>query len=201
MSEKIIFDVGGWPTASGAQNPRIFLDPENGRVYTFGCIGSGSPAKAYHGIHRTLGQVPVDADPDSVRDLLQAQESKILGIQERYLGTEWDGHNHVGKWEDDDREDFEEQLDLEGVATFWDASDFFYADPDTVLGELLKAESLESYVDAEIESAAGQQVLLKRSDCLETLRQLLTEEIERLNDDEGDDLVAYRALLGEQDNG
>lgn len=184
---ELSYDIGGWPTISGAQRPLVVLDPESMHVYTWGAVGAGSPEPVWHGRHRVLGTVPVEADPDGLLEVLQSQERKIRKVASLYLGSEWDGSNRIGRWEDseEDWEDSaEDDLDLSGVATYWDASEWYAGDPCTVTTDALASESIEAAAAAEVEQArlAWPPILLQQADAEDALRELLEQERERLDE-------------------
>lgn len=105
MTNRIEIEVGGWPDCSGAK-ATLYLIPgeENGgtpQVYSFGNVGPGVPMPAWNRRHLSLGTVPLDTKPESLRDWLLEQEESLLALSALYLGSEWDGSNEVGRWHED----------------------------------------------------------------------------------------------------
>jgi hypothetical protein len=72
-------------------------------VDTFVHVGAGTPESVWHRRALML-DVPTDADPESVEEWVQGHEEEITSLLAEYRGDRWDGHNHVGTWEGDDKE-------------------------------------------------------------------------------------------------
>lgn len=115
----------------------LYLDPENCIVYTFDCVGAGVPMLAWHRRHRWICTIPDRAIPESVAEVVTAHVGHLVALCERYLGTEWDGSNHVGRWAEPYEPsyfDCEPGLDF---ACYWDPGDWFSGDgTDTEIREL-----------------------------------------------------------------
>src|SRR5690348_7086271 len=99
---EIVYSIGGWTKVSGATKVSVILDAEGDeiRVYTFNAIGSGTPMSVWHNRHRMIATVDVQTVPDALLEALREHEDTIRAIAARYLGTEWDGSNHIGRWSD-----------------------------------------------------------------------------------------------------
>lgn len=200
-------DVGGWPTISGS-SVRLVLEPggerEDGipRVYTFGHVGPGVPERVWHRRHLTLCSVSVAAVPERLREIVEAHIDEIVALSERYLGTEWDGHNHVGRWDLGPEDDCADALAVsreveESCPTYWDAGDWFAGNPGGVVDTALHAGTIDAAVACEIDDAPD-DVYLDGDDVRETLVSLIECEIESLDgDDVGDRLrrIRLRRLL------
>ena len=136
MKPEIIIDVDGTRhgSCSGTQ-VRLILVPslENDgviRLYDNAAVGSGCPESVWHNRARSWS-VPVSADLDTLAELLADSEDLIREIDSRYLGSEWDGSNHVGRWEDAKAYEasFEEDDMYALIAQcpqYWDAGDYLY---------------------------------------------------------------------------
>lgn len=112
----------------------LYLDPENCTVYTFDYVGAGVPMLAWHRRHRWICTIPDRAIPESVAEVVTAHVGHLVALCERYLGTEWDGHNLVGQWADP--EDCDPDLPID-FACYWDPDDWFSGDgTDTEIREL-----------------------------------------------------------------
>lgn len=82
----------------------VYLNPENHEVYTFDFVGSGVPTAAWHHRHVWICTIPDRAIPESVVEVLSGYVGHLVAICDNYLGTYWDGSNHVGRWADTPRE-------------------------------------------------------------------------------------------------
>ncbi len=76
----------------------VYLNPETHEVYTFDFVGAGVPIAAWHRRHVWVCTVPDRAIPESVVEVLSNQVGYLAAVCDQYLGSEWDGNNHVGKW-------------------------------------------------------------------------------------------------------
>ena len=92
----------------------------------------GTPMPAWHNLWHYLGRLPAACVGDSALAMLEDLEDTILQIDKAYLGSEWDGSNHVGKW--DLNEDFDYHLEQKWteaaaeVAQYWLAGDWYVND-------------------------------------------------------------------------
>jgi hypothetical protein len=168
----------------------------------------GTPMPAWHGRWASIGSYGPDVQGESVLAALRELEPLLLAASDAYLGSEWDGSNHVGRWEVETDEDgialgceatdalyLAWEQAAESLVTAWDAGDWYaparvsWADiceahgVDTERGESALAELAEH----EEEVAASDGVLLSRTE--DALRSLLEEHREKLaeDDDEDDD--------------
>jgi len=146
------------------------------KVVEFQRNGPGTPAPAYHRRWRHITTVPAKTVGESVLRWLQSVEDVLLALDEHYLGSEWDGHNHIGKWNwgPDDDEDlaFESALDpRDAFEHYWEAGDWFVdrnswedfcrefkMDPESALSEAWRevvAELAKKIEDATDEHVSG----------------------------------------------
>ncbi len=112
---------------SGEWKTDIYLDPEQQALYTFTDTG-GIPMDAYHGIDLRIITIKPGAIAESVYDYLSSIEEDLESLLDEYEGSEWNGHNHIGKWKKD--EDGMNTLDAihseyPQIAYYWDAGDWF----------------------------------------------------------------------------
>lgn len=196
-------DVGGWPTISGSK-ATLYIDPEGPRVYTFGYVGNASwPMAAHHRIHISLGSVPLSTVPNSLKEWLEAHTDEIEALIAEYQGSEWNGSNHIGKWSDESDElhtaldqQLQEAFNQNEIQTYWDASDWYAGDPQSVISAAIGAGSIETAVENELDSAQMNGALLDPDDAEEALRTLLKEHAEDLEEDD-EKLPKIEALLGD----
>jgi len=112
---------------------RLFLIPaeesKNGlpTVTAFDHVGAGCPEPAWHGRWAAIGSIGPQIVGESVLRTLEILIDDLLAVAERYLGSEWDGNNHVGRWRgqeagmeldrwEDERADWQ---------CYWDAGDYY----------------------------------------------------------------------------
>ncbi len=181
----IRYDIGGWPTVSGARNPLVVLDPEQRRVYTFGHVGAGTPEPVFHGRHQVLGSVSVQAVPSELHAQLEAMESQIEAIASRYRGSQWNGQNHVGVWDTGPDGDLFEELIafdelLRDVPCYADAGDVIGED---VVDALIEGRSLAEVVASEVETSRYAGLWLEPDDVEQAIRQLVHDEMGELASD------------------
>lgn len=165
----------------------LILDPEGDvpHVYTFGRIGSGTPGPVYHNRHLVIATIPREAVGESVEAWIRFHAEEIVGLAERYQGTEWNGHNRVGRWDFSEDEMLADELVQIGegeIETYWDASDYFEADPSSVVEDAVKEGSIEVAAAAEVSRAAQAGVRLDAEAAAGAIRELLERRIEQLED-------------------
>lgn len=214
-ARKITYSIG-WTTCSGAGKPRVVLDPGDGdgpiHVYTWNNVGPGCPAPLYHNVHREIGDVPLAANEDSVLEILRDNEDTIREVAALYLGAEWDGHNHVGRWRDREearRRDEPAEWDydrgplqdaLDAVRTEWDARECFAGVEADVIEAAIRAGSIEAAADHESTAAALEDVLLDDAEgAIRTLCEGRLDALRKEEDLDADDRAqafALAALLG-----
>lgn len=183
-------DVGGWPTCSGA-SVTLYLRPAAERdcgrplVYSFGHVGSGTPAMAFNNRELFLGTVGVETSAESLRDWLEGRADELIELSDAYEGTAWDGHNHVGHWglTDDARLRFESALEQAfawgEINTFWDAGDWFDQVRDDVLDAVLE-KGVDAFIESELEEAERNGALLRGDDVAEYIEDLLQHALEEI---------------------
>jgi len=152
------------------------------KVTTVRNVGPGCPEPAWHSRWHCLGNLSVDFIAESLVEVLESQRDTLEQIAASYLGSEWDGSNHVGRW----REWLDGiEIDLE-CETYWPASDWL---GQTTLEETardvldLGDGTIETAVDEILHYAEG-TARLEESDVEAVVRDRLddyrTETMERL---------------------
>ena len=170
-------------------------ETDNGvaEVVTFAAIGGGYPFAAAHGRQLCLGDLPVNFCADSLAETLESQRDKLENIAASYLGSEWDGSNHRGRW-DEDALYIEINRECE---SYWPADEWLCGDwPSTEL-EMLEATSLRSMAENVVDNASG-TARLDLDDVLDCLtvraKELLEEKRDELaelaSEDETDEIIA-----------
>lgn len=98
--------------------------PEIGTHHYIGRPASW-PMAAHHGLWVCVGDVPAGVVGESVLEGLRAATEALLALDTLYLGSEWDGSNRRGRWEETDLTHHVEERIREGLRTYWDASDYY----------------------------------------------------------------------------
>jgi hypothetical protein len=124
-----------------------YLNPIGQVIEPYTVVGAGIPRAAYHNIWVEVFTAPADAIPQSVvENLLAIEDQLIYDCQHNWLGTEWNGFNHVGLWKE--KPNYPWAYNFE-IACFWDPADWF----EPVLGDLKtkwqKGINATSIVDSE----------------------------------------------------
>lgn len=191
---------------SGAQNcvvgiPAAETDDGIPHVFVWGSVGAGCPERLYHSRWLDLGSVPATAVPDEIEHVLARHQDAIVERLAAYQGTKWTGSNHVGVWSPDHdpyAEPDELARDLQGVATYWDASDWYAP---VTIAQVATCDSLEEQIDHETTEAVLNDGHLDWDDVerwlLDAARHWL--DTHELDDDESesesDEQAALRARL------
>jgi hypothetical protein len=175
----------------------LVLDPERRAVYPFTTIGSGWPTNVFHGRAIALN-VPAAADLASVEQVLRSRDGALAELLDAYVGTRWDGCNHVGVWsgEFDARREREEALEeaLKDAARVWPASDWLrpvWADVVREARQRLDAGesregALAAMVDAEAADATENGVLLDVRELAEAIGRAIAEAAEAIREESED---------------
>jgi hypothetical protein len=138
------FDLSEYGKAYNSQISLYLIPVDPGEegeieVYTFGCIGSGTPGAAYHQRHLGLGSVPRETVASELQTWLKGNEETLTKIASHYRGTAWNGSNHVGQWSglnghhdgelDELLMEFERKLSdastYNEIACYWQAGDWY----------------------------------------------------------------------------
>jgi hypothetical protein len=180
----ITYAIDEYRTWCSGTRVSVILDPVARLVYTTAAVGGGCPEPVYHGRHRALFRVARETSAESLSDWLRGVESTIAAICDAYEGEHWTGSHHVGSWSDDAEglidvleQEYEEAATYGGIATYWDASDYFQPAAAQVVVELAESASLDDAVQREIDAAAP-DALLAEDDVREALISLAEREIE-----------------------
>jgi len=176
---------------SGANNvvygiPASERDDGVPHVFVWPGYGGGCPEKAWHHRWLYLGKVPQKAVAHEVENLLESHEEAILAKLDRYGGTKWDGSNLIGQWpEEVDYEDPDElALALQGVATYWDASDWFAP---VSIDQVATCDSLAEQVEHEGNEAVANDAHLDEDEVKEWLLSAARNWLDQHGDDEDED--------------
>jgi len=184
-------------TVSGAENC-LYLIPAcesanaTPTVIMSSNVGPGTPMPAWNNRWRGIGSVTRAADPDGVRDVVEKHADLLVTLSERYEGVEWDGNNWVGKWRDleDDMELAPFHRDLEDVATYWEASDWYdcIGNADAAMEAFREcSEDIDAAAASEVELAAREGALLREGDVRKALVWYAEEWLEKHSDPEADE--------------
>ena len=199
-----------WTTVDGATPVRVALDPHGdggGRVYVYNMIGGGTPMAVWHNRHLVLGRAPVEAVPEQLEKALRADDAQdaIRALAARWLGDEWDGSNHVGRWRDHEELDTDcqrfERAFLADVPQYWDAADWFSGNPEEVIKQAIADASIDAAVEREVDQARP-DAYLREADAEKALRWLLEKRRDRLDAEKADERterLTIARLLGETD--
>ncbi|MGL5923751.1 hypothetical protein [Chroococcidiopsis sp.] len=131
---------GGWKTD-------IYLNPEDGTVYCFLDIGQGIPQESHNGIDKRILTVYPSAIAQSVYSWVVSIEDTLEAMLKEYLGSEFDGHNPIGRWSSKGIEllDYVRSQDTDTIASWWDAEDWF--DPDDLKPLWIEGKTAEEIID------------------------------------------------------
>jgi hypothetical protein len=178
----------------------IILDPnedgERPEVYTFACIGSGTPEPVYNNKHLDLFGVNRNVCVDDLQEWLEARADTLLEIAAGYEGTEWSGNNHVGQWSEEARElahglleDAQSALAYNDIATRWDPADF-YGQTGFPVDEAMDHDSIGCWAESEVENAEDSGQRLSHDELVDFIRERLEEWLDDADSD------ADQGLLG-----
>lgn len=202
MTKLLDIDVQGISDVSGAINS-VYLVPTEERdsgtgplVCVSSSIGSGMPERAYHRRWQYLGKVSPQAVPESVISALEACQETLLAIADLYEGHQWDGHNQVGQWRQDEaleREMLDIQEALSQVSTYTAASDYFapLGNVNSRMRELATQDSLDAVVAHEVGNTVEDQHL----DEADVRQELLNDAetwLAKHGDEEGNEALRAR---------
>ena len=206
MSNITIHNFTG-PTRVSGTVYGVIIDPEDQSIRDWSHVGAGVPMEVWH---RRAILIPVSANahPASLQAAVVENLDLIEDIMSAYDGTEWDGNNHVGQWQEDADDPVmrvcdvaERQLEqlFEQVPGVVDAGDWFGYSAHR-LGDLMELSDVEGKTLAAIAAAliedAEQQGDVffsddKQEQLEERLGQLVADELSELEErekDEDDDL-------------
>jgi hypothetical protein len=172
--------------------PSLESDGDNPELRTDRSIGGNStPMDVWHSRALSI-PLPNDARGTEIEEYLAGDDAQSLlwELDSLYLGSEWDGSNHIGRWErdeDDYRGRVEEIIEELGrgiddcVVTYWRAGDYLspvWSDERDALSARLKSGgSIEDHADEIIAASNSLEVELDRDDLIKTL-EYMADEIE-----------------------
>lgn len=189
-------DTGDWSPTSGAQMALYLIPAEesnSGRpeVTAFQRLGAGTPMPAWHRRWAYLCTYGAQTVGASVLEALRAAEERLLDLSASYLGAEWTGSNHVGRWR---HEDLDVELDLDDhLRHYWDAGDYYAdqdwaelareagVDPERALGTDWEAVAAEV---AQLVEARTTEAVSGTAGYLRELAERYREEQAEIDDDE-----------------
>jgi len=125
---------------------KIYLDPERGTVHATQLDQNGWPARAHHNIDQCILVVEGNAIPSSVVSAVLVVEDEILALLGFYLGTEWDGSNHVGQWAEgawDAMCALDTAIERQEITCYWDAGDWLAEGEDELIAALRSGQTPE----------------------------------------------------------
>lgn len=178
----IRYDIDDSHGAISGTQTAIYLIPaaesQSGaiEVFLFRNVGPGSPEPAWHGRWFYVGSPGTEYVAESLTEYLQGHEGELRAIDAAYLGSEWDGSNHRGRW--DDSLDGEPQwFDMTDVASYWDAADWFQ---DLDVDDLLtNHSSMAEAVAGEIDNARSDSAYLDEDSTERAITGRIESAIER----------------------
>ena len=86
-------------TAEASIYNSIYFDPEESKIILFTDTQSSWPAAAHHKLWTSICRVPDNSTPESVVEVLLGCEALVTDLASAWIGSEWDGSNHVGVWD------------------------------------------------------------------------------------------------------
>ena len=194
---------------SGARNV-LYYDPEDNSAYVFSYVGNSSwPMEAHNNIHVCIGNVDAKTSEESLQEWCQAHADSFDALGECYMGTEWDGSNHVGSWTED-RESIEQSLsdalDEADLPTYWDAEEWMHGDWRGVCLGALASGDLDAFCDEMEDDAAQDGHLVDSGDMFDVLQKHFESEIKEtesedpndISDKEWKDYLAKCKLVGHE---
>jgi len=166
----------------------LYLDPETRRVSHYEQYGDGTPMPVHHG-RALLIDLPRSVVGTAVREVLTGDDCcrLLIAICDRYIGSEWNGSNHVGRWQGEDDEYGTELQDMvervkalfEGLPSYWSAGSYLtpvwnQEEADNIR-RLLADKPLDKIVEDLMMDARSAGAYLEADDLLATLEELLAE--------------------------
>ena len=80
----------------------IYFDPKALEFIPFRGVGNkGTPAPAWHNRWAYVTSYGPNCVGASILEALQGHEDLARDVAETYLGSEWNGNNNVGRWNED----------------------------------------------------------------------------------------------------
>jgi hypothetical protein len=197
MSKYNISDFHG--AVSGTQVQLIFTpSAEAGgewSVCNWANVGAGEPMDVYHRRALRLCSVPVETVAEFLEEWCREREQIWDELDACYLGSEWNGHNHVGRWSDLQWLDAKMDSIDRDFAMYMDASDWLYADLPQAKRQILECESLDSLADDLISEAEPN--IIERTNMESELRHIAQRMLDDLDPAEDLESIAkLRQLLG-----
>lgn len=169
-----------------ADHTALYLDPERREVYAWH-DRSSCPAAVWNNRHASLGVVNGAVSPEWLRDYLSDSESLPV-ICAGYLGDEWDGHNHIGRWTEGAQEAIEGfQHALHDACMYapkvWSADDWICGDVETCKRDAIAVGGVAKWAAQEASSA---DAVLDAGDLAEVMSSLLREDMKEAQERHGE---------------
>ncbi len=150
-------DTGDWPDDYRRDLyliPASEADGDLPEVTTHGGVGNiGQPMMSFHHRWAGIGGYGASVQGQGILEILCGLEDELVAVSDAYLGSEWDGSNHIGQWSDDGRdydgpcaelcEAWSRAVD-HGLPSYWDAGDWFGPAGDG-WGELCEAYGVDPH--------------------------------------------------------
>ena len=140
----------------------MVVDGEDRTVSTFMSIGPATPIKVFHN-KATSFIIPNLVTTEALKDFIESHAELFHAVLDTFVGVEWDGNNHVGKWEETPFEEassaLQAALDGHSFETYWAADEWFQSDPLMVCADACQYESIERAAVALVNEASGDATL------------------------------------------
>jgi hypothetical protein len=167
----------------------LYLDPEARRIGHWEMYGSGTPERVWHG-RAVIADLPFGAVGESVEEIVRSDELRdlVAALFALYEGSEWNGSNHIGRWQRDDDEYCDAKHELterieklfEHVATYWSASEWLsqvwsQSEADSIRARMQDGETLEEIAEDMVSDARINDAHIGQRDMESTLEELLEQ--------------------------
>ena len=188
----------------------LVLDPEDDTISAGYIIGSGVPGSVWHHRAKMFG-IPTRAVSSVVREILETNKDLLEEIVTAYRGSDWNGSNWVGSW-DDSADGAEQKLTdlLDAAPVPWDASDWLWNA--CTLNEVLEFikdcdDDIDRWAAAEQDDALLNGHYVDADDLVEEVRyniqEIIEDEVADLRDeakdarDEAQVMLCNKAISGD----
>lgn len=177
----ITYDIDDSHGATSGTQTALYLIPaaESGsgaiEVCLFRNVGPGTPEPAWHGRWFYIGNPGTEYVAESLIEYLQGHEDDLRRINAAYLGSEWDGSNHRGRWEESIGDEAP-WFDTQDVASYWDAFQWM---EDADADDLASNGTMAAAVEEAISYARTENAYLEADQTERAIRQKIESAIER----------------------